>query len=93
MTLDLLKQQINKVILQIGEQYRQNPKPILELILKRYRNALDVINNNEPDSLKQGQFNIIGGVRAYLDSSSDYNNPILEEMYKAEQLVKHLFPF
>ena len=32
--------------------------------------------------------NIIGGVRAYMDSYNDYNSPLLEEMYKAKKLNK-----
>ncbi|MBY6934807.1 hypothetical protein EXM65_02625 [Clostridium botulinum] len=34
--------------------------------------------------------NIIGGVRAYMDSYNYYNNPLLGELHKAEKLNKQL---
>ncbi|WP_339229120.1 hypothetical protein [Aeribacillus sp. FSL K6-2833] len=34
--------------------------------------------------------NIIGSIRAYLDSYSDYENPLLEELHKSEKLYKEL---
>ena len=36
------------------------------------------------------EINIIGGVRAYMDSYSDYENPLLGEMHNAEKLSKEL---
>ncbi|MGG7176993.1 hypothetical protein ACQPU1_05365 [Clostridium paraputrificum] len=49
-------------------------------------NALDILKNNKDIN----QINIIGGVRAYMDSYNDYNNPLLGELYKAEKLNKQL---
>jgi hypothetical protein len=61
---------------------------VLELIYKRYYDAMQLLENGENDRKK---FHISGGVRAYLDSYSDYSNPLLNEMHKAEKLVEELF--
>ncbi|WP_440970561.1 hypothetical protein ACSS6N_02580 [Peribacillus frigoritolerans] len=59
----------------------------LQLIYIRYKNALDVMENNEDIR----EVNIIGGVRAYMDSYNDYQNPLLGELHKAEKLNRELF--
>lgn len=59
---------------------------IMQLIYKRYKNALDILKNGKDIN----QINIIGGVRAYMDSYNDYNNPLLGELHKAEKLYKQL---
>lgn len=59
---------------------------IMQLIYIRYMNALDILKNGK--DIKQ--INIIGGVRAYMDSYNDYNNPLLGEFHKAEKLNKQL---
>jgi hypothetical protein len=84
-----LYEQIKVVLKLIGENYNENQrKGVIELIYKRYSNALQLLENDEED---KGKFHISGGVRAYLDSYSDYNNPLLNEMHKAEKLVEELF--
>ncbi|MGM0888390.1 MAG: hypothetical protein ACQEW5_15800 [Bacillota bacterium] len=60
---------------------------VFQLIYIRYKNALDVMENNEDIR----EVNIIGGVRAYMDSYNDYLNPLLEELHKAEKLNRELF--
>ncbi|MBT2664807.1 hypothetical protein J7J00_04805 [Bacillus sp. ISL-4] len=59
---------------------------VLQLIYIRYKKALDVMENNEDIR----EVNIIGGVRAYMDSYNDYQNPLLGELHKAEKLKKEL---
>jgi hypothetical protein len=59
---------------------------VLQLIYKRYKNALEILEkNNDIEGI-----NIIGGIRAYMDSYSDYQNSLLGEMHKAEKLNKEL---
>ncbi|MDF1997494.1 hypothetical protein [Peribacillus frigoritolerans] len=60
---------------------------VLQLIYKRYKKALDVMENNEDIR----EVNIIGGVRTYMDSYNDYLNPLLGELHKAEKLNRELF--
>ena len=86
---DELYEQIKAVLKLIEERHKENlRKGVLELIYKRYSNALQLLENNE---MNKEKFSIAGGVRAYLDSYSDYNNPLLNEMNKAEKLVDELF--
>lgn len=59
---------------------------VIRLIYKRYKNALEMLEGDKDIN----QINIIGGVRAYLDGYSDYNNSILGELYKAEKMNKEL---
>lgn len=82
-----LVDQIKVVINKLETEYKDKiSSGIMQLIYKRYKNALDILENNK--DIKQ--INIIGGVRAYMDSYSDYNNPILGELHKAEKLNKAL---
>lgn len=85
---DELYLQVKDVVKLIDEKYKENErKGVIELIYKRYTNALQLLEDND---INKEKFYISGGVRAYLDSYSDYNNPLLNEMYKAENLVAEL---
>ncbi|RND01793.1 hypothetical protein [Lysinibacillus halotolerans] len=77
-----------KTVINILEKVYANEikKDILQLIYKRYKNALEIIENNKDLNI----INIIGGVRAYMDSYNDYENPLLKELHKAENLLKEL---
>ena len=82
-----LLEQIEIVIKKLEMEYEEEIKSgIMQLIYKRYMNALNILKNNKDIN----QINIIGGVRAYMDSYNDYNNPLLGELHKAEKLNKQL---
>jgi hypothetical protein len=84
-----LKRQIITVINVLEKDYSneiKKEKDILQLIYKRYKNALKTIENNQGIN----RVNISGGVKAYLDSYNDYQNPLLEQLHKAEKLLKEL---
>lgn len=82
-----LLEQIKIVINKLEIEYKDEIcSDIMQLIYKRYKNALDILENNKD----MKQINIIGGVRAYMDSYNDYNNPILSDLHKAEKLNKEL---
>ncbi|MBF0786553.1 hypothetical protein IR123_01265 [Streptococcus sp. 19428wC2_LYSM12] len=77
-----LLRQITKVINLLNNM--DNTSSTIKLLLKKYlmiEQKLKSNNINKNDSL-------IGSTRAYLDSFSDYNNPILVEMDKAEKLLE-----
>lgn len=59
---------------------------IFLMLYDRYTNALSIIEKEE--DLRN--INITGGFRAYMDSYSDYQNPLLEELYKAEKALDEL---
>ena len=81
--MEQIKITINKLEIEYTDKISSG---IMQLIYIRYKNALDILENNK--DIKQ--INIIGGVRAYMDNYSDYNNPILGELHKAEKLNKEL---
>ena len=82
-----LTEQIKTVINILEKEYRNViKKDIFQLIYSRYKNALEILENNKDIA----QINIIGGVRAYMDSYNDYQSPLLEELHKAEKLAKEL---
>lgn len=86
---DEFKKQVKVVIKYLEEKYKEGErKGVLELIYIRYNNALRVI---ERDEANKNNLHILGGVRAYMDSYSDYNNPLLNEMNKTEKIVQELF--
>lgn len=82
-----LLEQIEIVIKKLENEYdKEINDGIMKLIYKRYTNALNILKNNKDIN----EINIVGGVRAYMDSYNDYNNPLLGELYKAEKLYKQL---
>lgn len=94
MKLDKIKElidQINKVIPMLEDDYIKNNASMVELIIKRYKNAKDLLENTPQENLKKTLFKIGGGVRAYLEISSDYMNPLLDELHKSEKLLDELF--
>lgn len=79
--------QIKVVINKFEEDYAKDINGgVLQLIYKRYKKALEILENNE--DIKA--INILGGVRAYMDSYNDYQNTLLGELHKAEKIIKEL---
>lgn len=82
-----LTEQIKVVINKFEEEYTKDSKSgVLNLIYIRYKKALEILENNE--DIKG--INILGGVRAYMDSYNDYQNTLLGELHKAEKIIKEL---
>lgn len=82
-----LTKQIKTVINILEKGYCNDiKKDIFQLIYRRYRNALEILESNKDIA----RINIIGGVRSYMDSYNDYQDPLLEELHKAEKLTKEL---
>jgi len=86
--LQSLEKQIKLVIPLLEQQYQKTPTSMLELIIKRYKKAADIIECTKADAIDYKQLHIKGSVRAYLESASDYMNPMLEEMAKIEKLLE-----
>ncbi|WP_397538199.1 hypothetical protein [Rummeliibacillus pycnus] len=73
------------VINKLEEEYAKAiTSGVLQLIYNRYKKALEILENNE--DIKG--INILGGVRAYMDSYYDYQNPLLGELHKAEKIIR-----
>lgn len=86
MNIKNLENSIKKVIDILENQYaNQLNNGILELIYKRYKNATLCLNNNDLKAIK-----IAGGVRAYLDSYSDYTCSLVMAMDEAETIYDEI---
>lgn len=86
-TREKLLVQVKKVIVSLEQRLENDPdRPILKTLHERYTKAEEILLHNEDI----GGIMIKGGCRAYLDSFSDWMNPLLDEMGKAENLLKEL---
>ena len=75
-----IKKQVRKVIELLEQRIILEPgRPILKTLYDRYMKAEEII-----------KIMISGGCRAYLDAFSDYMNPLLGEMDKAEKMLSNL---
>lgn len=82
-----LVEQIRTVISMLRQRLDSDPgRPILITLYNRYIKAESIITNND----EINKIMIKGGCRAYLDAFSDYDNPILKEMNKAERMLNDL---
>ena len=82
-----IKKQVRKVIELLEQRIILEPnRPILKTLYDRYMKAEEIISSNEDIS----KIMISGGCRAYLDAFSDYINPLLGEMDKAEKMLSNL---
>ena len=87
MDRDKMLEQVNKVIILLDSRLRDDPnRPILNTLYYRYSKAKERLTNNEDIN----KIMINGGCRAYLDTFSDYRNPLLFEMDKAEKMMLEL---
>ncbi|WP_027085542.1 hypothetical protein [Cohnella panacarvi] len=87
---DRLHLQLRKVLALLKEQYITQPTPMLEMIISRYQHANDILESSNREELTRDMFKISGSARAYLESYSDYMNPMLGEMDKAENMLKEI---
>ncbi|WHX26272.1 lipase chaperone [Virgibacillus halodenitrificans] len=81
--LEQIKIVINKIEKEYGNELDDG---ILQTIYIRYKNALEILENE----MNINEINITGGVRAYMDSYSDYQNPLLGEIHIAEKMLNVL---
>ena len=83
-----IKKQVRKVIELLEQRIiiLEPGRPILKTLYDRYMKAEEIISSNEDIS----KIMISGGCRAYLDAFSDYMNPLLGEMDKAEKMLSNL---
>lgn len=79
-----LIKQVRKVIVILEQKYPDDiEKGVIGLLYKRYKDALFILENDRDIA----GINIVGGVRAYMDSYNDYMNPLLKELYEAEKML------
>ena len=77
-----LTTQIEKVLEMLSIRMLSENQPILWTMEKKYRGLLSALEQG--DNLRR--HSIRGSVRAFLDASSNWDDPFLEEIHRAEQL-------
>lgn len=76
--------QLGIVLDMLLERIEKEPERlVLKTLYSHYKKASEVIEANG----NLNDIRIKGSMRAYLDSYSDYMNPILQEMGKAEKML------
>jgi hypothetical protein len=85
-----LQNQLQKTISFLEQKYLEEPTDMLGDILKKYKKSNKIVRSTSILEIKQGELSIQGSTRAYLDAYTDYLNPLLGEMDKAEKIAKHL---
>lgn len=86
-----LEKHLKKAVCLIENKKKEQPSSMIDLILERYKKALELIKTKPVNHLTEEEFHIHGSVRAYLDVYSDYPNSVLEEMNKCEEIIEKLF--
>lgn len=85
--MEKLMVQVKKVINLLKQRLENDPdRQILKTLYDRYTKAEEILLYNKDI----GKIMIKGGCRAYLDAFSDYMNPLLIEMDRAEELLLEL---
>lgn len=82
----LLVSQIQIVLAIIESRLSTDDKPMLRTLKNKYIHLLRAIEQG--DDLKK--YSLRGSVRAFMDAYSNYEDPLLTEIGKAEQLYKKL---
>ena len=77
-----LAAQIEKVLEMLSVCLLTENQPFLRTMEKKYRCLLSALEQG--DDLRR--HSIRGSSRAFLDASSNWDNPFLEELHQAEQL-------
>ena len=80
--LSALTTQIEKVLEMLSVRMLTENQPILRTMEKKYRGLLSALEQG--DDLRR--HSLRGSVRAFLDASSNWDDPFLEEIHRAEQL-------
>jgi hypothetical protein len=82
--------QLTIAIDMLTENERENPSSMVAHILNTYRKVRTLLETHPLEELRPEQLRIKGSVRAYLDAATDYMNPMLGEMHKAEKMIQKL---
>lgn len=79
-----LAAQIRAILTQIEARQAIHSRPVFATLHDRYEGLLRCLEGHgRSDELRK--HSICGSVRAYLDACSSYDDPLLEEMHRAEK--------
>jgi hypothetical protein len=82
------KNMVQEVITLLEKEIHKNPNRMKDWILNRYRQALMSLKSNQNVELSIIEGYLRECTRAYLEASSDYLNPLLEQMNQVEKHLK-----
>lgn len=86
--LQEIENQIKTTITHLDKKFQQSGEVIIHVYLKKYRDALKEIENNNADNqIKEKLLSLLHCARGYLETSSDYEQKFLNEMGKTENLI------
>ncbi|MFG6497550.1 hypothetical protein P8610_19465 [Fictibacillus sp. UD] len=88
----MLIKQLEKVVELLNQKRIEEPTRMLDLIVYKYEKALKIVNSKRVSEITYADLSINGSVKAYVDAYSDWLNPMLGEMDKAEKMAEKLLP-
>lgn len=77
--------QLEKTLSSIESYQAVSPEPILVEYIGKYKRAIADLKNDEGASIRY----LLNCARGYLETSSRWDLPFLEEMGKTESLIKN----
>jgi len=89
MLKNLLVDQIKYTIKLLDDKYKRSGEVIILEYTNMYKEVLTSIENDDSnDSVKMKALRLLNLTRGYMESSSDYQQKFLDEMYKTEKLIR-----
>ncbi|WJV21529.1 MULTISPECIES: hypothetical protein [Pseudomonas] len=85
---DDLKIQIEVALAAIQAQLKSSGEVVVAEYLKRYQDALVSLESGSQDEMVKRLRAILGCSRCYMESSSNYDQDFLQEMWKTEVIIK-----
>lgn len=79
-----LVSQIRAILTQIEARQAGQPRPVFATLHDRYKGLLRCLESHSVSG-ELRKHSICGSVRAYLDACSSYDDPLLEDMHRAEK--------
>lgn len=84
-----LKKQVIKTIQLLVEEFGDSDEPIVKAFITKYQRALKSLENKDDHNVLLNNLRaLLNCSRAYLETSSGYQQAFLNEMAATEQLVK-----
>ncbi|QQZ43559.1 hypothetical protein IF690_08460 [Pseudomonas sp. SK3(2021)] len=85
---DDLKIQIEIALVAIQAQLKSSGEVVIAEYLKKYQDALVLLESGSQDEVVKKLRAILGCSRGYMESSSNYDQDFLQEMWRTEVLIK-----
>ena len=90
-TISFLVSQVDATVQSLQAKQNNSPESVVAEYLDKYQKALAFLKSTggaDVDSLKKQLSPLLNCARGYMEYSSDYMQPFLNEMGKTEKLIK-----